>query len=105
MTQDTLPSLSQDADASAVADAAFLREQLERQRDEIVELQATVRSLQAEIRGLRGSLSWTVTRPLRTLARSLPGLAAIIQRTLDRTKDVLAAKLPKQVTRALFDNR
>jgi GT2 family glycosyltransferase len=105
MTQDTLPSRSQGADASGVVDAASLREQIEQQREEIVELQATVRSLQAEIRGLRGSLSWTVTRPLRTLARSLPGVAATIQRTLDRTKDVLAARLPKRAAQALFDNR
>lgn len=105
MTQDTLHSPPQDGDASAVADATSLREQLERQREEIAELQATIRGLQAEIRGLHGSLSWTVTRPLRALARSFPGVAAMVQRTLDRTKDVLAVKLPKQAAQALFDNR
>jgi GT2 family glycosyltransferase len=105
MTQDTLHSPSRDTDASAAADIASLRKQLERQREDIAELQVTIRGLQAEIKGLRGSLSWMVTRPLRALARSLPGVAALVQRTLDRTKDALAKRLPKQASQALFDNR
>ncbi len=51
MTQDTLPSPYQGADIDGGENAASLREQLERQKEEIVELQATVRSLQAEIKG------------------------------------------------------
>lgn len=105
MSQDTLHSPSQDADVGARGDAASLREQLERQREEIAELKATIRSLQAEIKGLRGSLSWAVTRPLRALARSLPGVAALVQRAVDRAKDVLVVRLPRQLTQALFDNR
>ncbi len=31
--------------------------------------------------------------------------AAVVQRALDRTKDVLAVRLPKQAVRILFDNR
>jgi O-antigen biosynthesis protein len=105
MTQDALQSAPQDDNASAGVDATSLREQLERQSEEIAELQATIHGLHAEIRDLRGSLSWTVTRPLRALARSLPGVAALVQRTLDRTKDVFAVVLPKQAAQALFDNR
>lgn len=105
MSQDTLHSPSQDADVGARGDAASLREQLERQSEEIAELKATIRGLQAEIKGLRGSLSWMVTRPLRTLARGLPGIAAVVQRTLDRTKDFMAVRLPKQAAQVLFDNR
>jgi GT2 family glycosyltransferase len=105
MTQDALHPPSHDTDVKVGADAASLREQLERQREEIAELQATIRGLQAEIRGLRGSLSWTVTRPLRALAHSLPGVAANVQRTLDRTKDSLAGRLPKRAAQAMFDIR
>ncbi|EIM26165.1 putative glycosyltransferase [Microvirga lotononidis] len=105
MTQDTRHSVSQDVEGDVGADASFLREQIERQTNEIAKLQATIHGLQAEIRDLHGSLSWTVTRPLRALARSLPGLAAVVQRTLDRTKDGLAVVLPKQAAQALFDNR
>ncbi|WP_195904263.1 glycosyltransferase [Microvirga lotononidis] len=97
--------MSQDVEGDVGADASFLREQIERQTNEIAKLQATIHGLQAEIRDLHGSLSWTVTRPLRALARSLPGLAAVVQRTLDRTKDGLAVVLPKQAAQALFDNR
>ncbi|WP_201838725.1 glycosyltransferase [Microvirga zambiensis] len=105
MTQDALQSTPPDDNAAAGADATSLREQLERQSEEIAELQATVHGLYAEIRELRGSLSWTVTRPLRALARSLPGVAALVQRTLDRTKDGFAVILPKQAAQALFDSR
>ncbi|MBQ0823550.1 glycosyltransferase [Microvirga sp. HBU67558] len=97
--------MPQNVEASAAVQVAPLREQIERQTQEIAELQATIRSLQAEIRGLRGSLSWTVTRPLRFLARGLPGTAALVQRTVDRTKDILVTRLPRRATRALFDNR
>ncbi|UVF18364.1 DUF616 domain-containing protein [Microvirga terrae] len=101
MAQDTPRSQSHDPGA----DAAALRERLQQQREEIAELQANIRSLQAEIRGLRGSLSWKITSPLRALARNIPGVAAMIQRTLDRTKDALAVRLPKQAAKALFDHR
>ncbi len=105
MSQDSLHSPFQDASIGEEGNAASLRDQLERQQEEIAELQATVRSLQAEIKGLRGSLSWAVTRPLRALARSLPGVAALVQRAVDRAKDVLVVSLPKQAAEALFDNR
>ncbi|MBA1158190.1 glycosyltransferase [Microvirga mediterraneensis] len=105
MTQDTLHSSSQEADTGGGGNAASLHEQLERQREEITELQATISRLQAEIKGLRGSLSWMVTRPLRTLARGLPGVAALVRRTIDRSRDVLVVILPKRTVRVLFDNR
>jgi GT2 family glycosyltransferase len=104
MTQDTWPSRNQDSDANPVAGVAPLSERIQRQQEEIDELKATIRELRGEINGLRGSLSWTVTSPLRALARLLPGVAAGVQRTLDRTKDVLAVKLPRQAAQALFDN-
>ncbi|WP_262029306.1 hypothetical protein, partial [Microvirga sp. Mcv34] len=80
MSRDTQQSLSPEAEAGAMAEAAPLHVQIERQREEIAVLQATVRRLQAEVRGLQGSLSWKVTRPLRALARGLPGPAAAVQR-------------------------
>ncbi len=105
MAQDPVHSQSSDTEPVIAADAASLHEQLQRQRGEIAELQTTIRRLQAEISGLRNSLSWTVTRPLRALAQRLPGIAAGVQRTLDRAKDVLATTLPKQAAKNLFDNR
>jgi len=104
MTQDAMHSRSQGTDLAGAADAAALQEQLQRQREEIAELRATIRGLQAEINGLRGSLSWTVTRPLRALARRVPHVAAGLQRVLDRTKDTLVTTLPRQTAQALFDN-
>lgn len=111
MTQDALHSQftnsgsDKKADAGIGADRTILQEQLERQSEEIAELQARIRGLQAEINALRSSLSWMVTRPLRALARSFPGMAAWVQRSLDRTKDVLATALPKQTAQTLFGNR
>lgn len=105
MTQDVPRSTSQTADISVLTSAASLQEQVQQQRDEIAELQATIRELRSEINGLRGSLSWTVTRPLRLLARRLPGVAAGVQRNLDRAKDLLATRLPKRAAQAFFDNR
>ena len=105
MTQHARRSQSQDADTSIAQDAEPLQEQFKRQDEEIAELHATIRSLQMEIRALRGSLSWTVTRPLRALARSLPGVAASVQRILDRTNDVLVTRLPRQSAQAFVDNR
>jgi GT2 family glycosyltransferase len=103
MNQDSLHS--QGTGPAIPVDAASLHEELQRQSEEITELRATIRGLQAEIRGLRGSLSWTVTRPLRVLARSVPSVAAAVQRILDRTKDVLATTLPKRAAQSFFDNR
>ncbi len=105
MTQDVPPSSPIYADLGAERDTVALQEQLRRQSEEIAELRATIRGLQTEIKGLRDSLSWTVTRPLRALAQALPGVAGGVQRTLDRTKDGLATTLPKQMAQALFDNR
>ncbi|QRM28286.1 DUF616 domain-containing protein [Microvirga sp. VF16] len=105
MTQDALHSTSHGTDTSVVTDTVSLQEQVQRQRDEIAELKATIRELRTEINGLRGSLSWTVTRPLRLLARRLPRVAAGVQRSLDRTKDILATRLPRRAAQALFDNR
>lgn len=100
MTQDDLHSRDKDS-----GDASFLKEQLRRQKDEIAELRATIRGLQTEIKSLRGSLSWTLTGPLRSMARRIPGVAARAQRTLDRTKDLLVTGLPKAAAQTLFDNR
>lgn len=105
MTQDVPRPTSHGTDTRVVTDAAFLQEQIQRQREEIAELNATIRELRTEINALQGSLSWTVTRPLRLLARRLPGVAAGMQRSLDRTKDILATRLPRRAAQALFDNR
>nr|WP_084021137.1 glycosyltransferase [Microvirga flocculans] len=105
MPHEALHSQSQVADTKRATETIALREQLQRQSEEIAELKATIRGLQAEIRGIHGSLSWAVTRPLRALARRLPGAAASIQRILDRGKDALTAILPKQAVQSLFDNR
>jgi hypothetical protein len=61
----------------AEPDIMALQKELDDKRNEIRRLQDTVRGLQAEVRALRGSMSWALTRPLRLLARSLPGLAAV----------------------------
>jgi len=105
MQESRFPQVADTGRGTKAEGHASLQEQLQRQEDEIAELRATIRGLQAEIKGLRGSLSWAVTRPLRALARSLPSAAAVVQRTLDRTKDVLAVRLPKQAAQPLFDNR
>jgi O-antigen biosynthesis protein len=105
MTQDILHSTPRAANPIVQSDALSLQDQARQQGEEIAELKATIRELRSEINGLRGSLSWTITRPLRALARRLPGFAATVQRILDRTKDGLAKILPKSITQALFDNR
>jgi len=105
MTQDVSRSTSQTAEPGVLTNAASLQEQVQQQRDEISELKATIRELRSEINGLRGSLSWTVTRPLRLLAGRLPGVAAGVQRSLDRAKDILATRLPRRAAQAFFDNR
>lgn len=86
-------------------DPASLRRQLEKQQEEIHNLQGIVRELQAEIRGMRHSLSWKITKPLRAMSHRLPQTAALVQRMLDRSRDVLVRVLPKKASEILFDNR
>jgi GT2 family glycosyltransferase len=105
MTQHIPHSEPQAADPGSASEVACLQEQIQRQKDEISDLKATIRALQTEIKGLRGSLSWTATRPLRALAQGFPNVAGGVQRSLDRTKDVLAVHLPKRAAQALFDSR
>ena len=89
----------------AEPDIMALQKELDDKRNEIRRLQDTVRGLQAEVRALRGSMSWALTRPLRLLARSLPGLAAFGQLGFDKAKDILVGTLPKKLSETLLDNR
>ncbi len=89
----------------AEPDIMALQKELDDKQNEIRRLQETVRGLQAEIRILRSSMSWALTRPLRSLARGLPGLAAFGQLGFDKAKDILVGTLPKTLSETLLDNR
>lgn len=105
MTHSAPHTTPRDADAGLSTEVLSLQEQVQRQREEIAELKVTIRGLESEIKGLRGSFYWALTRPLRSLARRLPGVAAGAQRTLDRAKDSLVMFLPKRASQTLFEIR
>ena len=58
------------ARAEAEADATRLREQVAELERVNAELRATVEHLQEVMAGLKSSVSWRLTRPLRALKRS-----------------------------------
>jgi O-antigen biosynthesis protein len=105
MAEDALRREKQDHDRRMERDPDVLQAEIERLEDEIGALQSRIRGLQAEIRGMQNSLYWKITGPLRFLARRLPRLTAWGRQGVEAVKDAVATTLPKQVSRALLDNR
>ena len=86
-------------------DVAALQAEIGKQHEEIRDLKLTIRDLQSEIKGLRGSLSWRLTRPLRALAHRLPRVIALGYRAVHWTRDFIASILPRRTIQVLLNNR
>jgi GT2 family glycosyltransferase len=86
-------------------DLAALQAESRKQQEEIRELKLKIMDLQAEIKGLRGSLSWRLTRPLRALAHRLPRVIALGYQSFHWTRDSIASILPKKIIQGLLNNR
>jgi GT2 family glycosyltransferase len=86
-------------------DVTALQAEIGKQQEEIRDLNLKIRDLQAEIKGVRGSLSWRLTRPLRALAHRLPRVIALGYQGSHWTRDFLASILPRRTTQVLLGNR
>lgn len=84
---------------------AALQAENRKQQEEIRVLKLTIRDLQAEIKGTRGSLSWRLTSPLRALAHRLPGMVALGYQAFHGARDFMASILPRRAIHALLGNR
>jgi len=83
----------------------FKQMEIDRQQKEIRKLQKDMSGLQAEVRRMRSSLSWNVTRPLRFIARRLPRAAMLLQRVLDAAKDAVATRISSVAGSSLRDSQ
>ncbi|WP_134497456.1 glycosyltransferase domain-containing protein [Microvirga pakistanensis] len=93
------------ADTQVRAQRTLKQMEIDRQQKEVKKLQKDVRGLQAEVRRMRNSLSWSVTLPLRSIARRLPRAATLVQRGLAATKKAVMLRLSSAATAAAGDNQ
>jgi len=103
------PSWAQFADyqykaLTAQADAQA-REQRSAKQVEVSNLNKEIKDLRAEIRRVHNSLSWRLTRPLRSIAHRLPRLALLGERILYAVKNALVMKLSSVAAATVVDNR
>lgn len=93
------------ADTQVRAQRGLKQMEIDRQQKEVKKLQKDVRGLQAEVRQMRNSLSWSVTRPLRSIAHRLPRATTLVRRGVDATKKAIMLRLPSVAAAAIGDNQ
>lgn len=105
MADDALRKEKQDRDHAMEHDPKALHAEIRRLKEENDALQSSIRGLQGEIRGMRNSLYWKITGPLRFLACRFPRLRTWGRRAVEAVKDAVATGLPRQISQVILDNR